>query len=133
MDKKTVMQNPDIRDQSITELLGQLTSDLATLVGEQLALAKQEFREKMQALRNGTIIIAIGAGFGIVAFMTLWAAFIIWLTSYYLAPEIAAVVTGSGLILFAAIIVFIGIKFLRKATAEPIKTVEELQGRTGNG
>jgi hypothetical protein len=116
----------------LADLLGQLASDSATLVREEMALAKQEFREKMQALRYGGIMIAVGAIAGLVAFATLWAALIIWLTDF-LAPEVAAAITGGGLALLAAIVAYTGVSTFKKTTAEPIKTVEVLQGRTGNG
>jgi hypothetical protein len=132
MDNEKTIQNPAPQDQSITELLGHVASDIAILFHEEMALAKQEFSEKIQALRNGALMIAIGAVIGLAAFATFLAAFVIWLTSY-LAPAIAAVVTGCGLALIGAIIGFIGIRLWQKTTTEPIKSVEALQGRTGNG
>ncbi|MDI6851973.1 MAG: phage holin family protein [Deltaproteobacteria bacterium] len=128
MNEKTISRGPGLQQESLTDLLGQLASHSATLVREEMALAKQEFSEKMQALRNGGILVAVGAVAGLLAFATLWAALIIWLSDF-LAPEVAAAVTGGGLAMIAAIIGFTGVKKLRKTTAEPIKTVEVLQGR----
>jgi hypothetical protein len=128
MDNKTATRDPGLKNESLSDLLGQLAADSATLVREEVGLAKQEFSEKMQAFRNGGIMIAVGAVIGLVAFVTLWAAFIIWLTGF-LAPEVAAAVTGAGLALIAAIITFAGVRLFKKTTAEPIKTVEVLQGR----
>lgn len=132
MNKEIKAKPPEAQNASITELLGQLATDSATFIREEVALAKQEFKEKIQSLRNGAIMFAVGATLVLVAFLTLWAAFIIWLTNF-LPPATVALITGGGMALLGAIITIIGIKLFQKTTAEPIKTVEAVQGRTGNG
>jgi uncharacterized membrane protein YqjE len=122
MDKKKPQDS-----ESFTELLGRVASDSATLVREEVALAKQEFKEKMAALRNGAIMVAIGAVLVLFAFVALLAALIIWLT-LYMDAAIAALITAGGLVLIGAIIALIGIMLLKKTTSEPIKTVEAITG-----
>jgi uncharacterized membrane protein YqjE len=117
----------NLSSESFTELLGRVASDSATLVREEVALAKQEFKEKMAALRNGAIMVAIGAVLVLFALVALLAALIIWLT-LYMDAAIAALITAGGLVLIGAIIALIGIMLLKKTTSEPIKTVEAITG-----
>jgi uncharacterized membrane protein YqjE len=117
----------NLSSESFTELLGRVASDSATLIREEVALAKQEFKEKMAALRNGAIMVAIGTVLVLFAFVALLAALIIWLTTYMDAAT-AALITAGGLVLIGAIIAFIGIMLLKKTTSEPIKTVEAITG-----
>jgi uncharacterized membrane protein YqjE len=117
----------NLSSESITELLGRVANDSATLVREEVALAKQELKERMEGLRNGAIMVAIGAVIVLLAFVALLAALIIWLT-LYMDAAIAALITGGGLALIGAIIAFIGIMLLKKTTSEPIKTVEVITG-----
>ncbi|MFW6123398.1 MAG: phage holin family protein [Thermodesulfobacteriota bacterium] len=132
MDNKTVSRNYNLQDETLAELLKQLGGHSAILVREEIKLLKQEFVEKTQALRNGAIMVVIGFALVMVAFATLWAALIIWLTAYW-APDLAAAVTGGGLALVGLIITLIGIKLVHKTTAAPMRTVEALEGRTENG
>jgi uncharacterized membrane protein YqjE len=117
----------NLSSESFTELLGRVANDSASLVREEVALAKQEFKEKMAALRNGAIMVAIGAVLVLFALVALLAALIIWLT-LYMDAAIAALITAGGLVLIGAIIALIGIMLLKKTTSEPIKTVEAITG-----
>ena len=53
------------KDESITDLLGKIASGSATLVREELQLARQEMRERFQALTAGAVTTAIGRGSGL--------------------------------------------------------------------
>jgi hypothetical protein len=83
------------------------------MVRNEIEFAIQGIREKGRAVRNGVLIIATGAVIIFVAFMSLCAALIIGLISY-MAPVIAALVTGMVLALIGFVIAFIGYKQLRK-------------------
>lgn len=99
--------------ESIGELLGDLATNLAGLIHNEIELVKQQMSEKIAEVTRGIIIIAIGATFGLVALIALCAALVIALTSY-MTLDLAALVTGGGLALFALILVFIGILYLKK-------------------
>jgi hypothetical protein len=132
MDNKSIFRGHELHDESLTELLKQLGGHSAVLVREEISLLRQEIIEKIHALRNSLILIATGVVLGVVALATLWASFIIWLTSF-LAPEVAAAVTGGGLALTGLIIAFIGVKLWQKITITPLETMETLEGRAENG
>ncbi len=111
----TVVNN-DLATQreSITDLLGQLLSNLGSVVHNETELAIQGIREKMSAVRGGVLMIVTGAAISLVAFMSLCAALIIELTSYT-TPAIAALGTGAALALIGVVIAFMGYKQLKKS------------------
>lgn len=118
------------KDESITDLLGKITADSAALVREEVQLAKQEVRERFQALTAGAVTAAIGAVLGSVAFLTLWSALLVWLCFFWPAHAVMAV-AGATLGLVGATVIFIGLRLLQKTTAKPVRTVEALEGREG--
>ncbi|MBF0496787.1 MAG: phage holin family protein [Deltaproteobacteria bacterium] len=113
MNNKVVKKDPTTQRESLTELLGQLANSSAAVVHDEIELVIQGIREKMRAVRSGVLIVVVGAVISFVAFMSLCAALIIRLTSY-MAPVIAALVTGAALAIIGVVIVFIGYKQLKK-------------------
>ena len=114
MNNKVVNKDPTIQRESFTELLGQLANNSATVVHDEIELVIQGIREKVRAARSGVLTVATGAVISFAAFMSLCAALIIELTSY-MAPVIAALVTGVALALMGVVIAFIGYKQLKKS------------------
>jgi len=114
MNKTDVNKDPATQRESLTELLGQLASNSAAMVHYEIELVIQRIREKVRALRGGVLTVAIGAVIGFAAFISLCAALIIGLSSY-MAPVIAALITGVALALIGTVIVLIGYGQLKKA------------------
>jgi hypothetical protein len=114
MNNKVVTGDPTTKRESVTELLGQLGNNIASVVHNEIELVILGIREKMSAVRGGVLTVTIGAVISVVAFMCLCAALIIELTSY-MAPAIAALATGAAFALIGAVIVFIGYKQLKKS------------------
>jgi ABC-type Fe3+-siderophore transport system permease subunit len=131
MDGDTKLK-PVTQEVGFTDLLSRLASDSAILIREEAELAKQEVRERIQAAKAGAIMIAAGAILGTIGLLTVWTAFIIWL-GFFWPPIIVALVAGAGLALIGAILVFVASRHFEKTTATPVRSVEALQGRTGNG
>jgi hypothetical protein len=117
MNNKVVNKEPATQRESFTELLGQLAKNSAAVVHDEIELVIQRMREKVEAVRSGVILLAIGAAISFAAFMSLCAALIIGLTSY-MAPAIAALVTGVLFALIGVVIAFIGYKQLKKSILE---------------
>ena len=111
---KVVNQDPTPQREPFTELVGQLAKNSAAVVHDEIELVIQGIRERVRAARGGVLIIATGAVICFAAFMSLCAALIIGLTSY-MAPMIAALVTGAGFALIGVVIAFIGYKQLKKS------------------
>jgi VIT1/CCC1 family predicted Fe2+/Mn2+ transporter len=114
MNNKVINKDPITQRESFTELVGQLANNSAAMVHDEIELVVQGIREKMRAARSGVLTVAIGAVIGFAAFLSLCAALIIGLTSY-MAPVIAALVTGAALALIGVVIAFIGFKQLKKS------------------
>ena len=114
MNNKVINKDPITQRESFTELVGQLANNSAAMVHDEIELVVQGIREKMRAARSGVLTVAIGAVIGFAAFLSLCAALIIGLTSY-MAPVIAALVTGAAFALIGVVIAFMGYKQLKKS------------------
>jgi hypothetical protein len=114
MNNKVVNKDPTTQRESFTELLALLANNLAVRVHDEIELVIQGMREKVRAVRSGALTVAIGVVISYAAFMCLCAALIIALSSY-MAPVIAALVTGAALALIGVVIAFIGYKQLKKS------------------
>lgn len=112
MSNPAVNKAPPSQRDSFGELLGQLANNLAAVVHDEIELVKQELREQTRAARCGVFILAIGAIFCLAAFLSLCAAVVIGLASY-MAPVVAALVTGAGLALIGGGVAVIGYKQLK--------------------
>jgi hypothetical protein len=111
MNNKVENKDPAPQRESITELLGQLVANAAEVFHDEIELVIQRIHEKVKVVRSGVLTVATGAVISFAAFMSLCAALIIGLTSY-MAPVIAALVTGTAL---GVGIAFIGYKKLTKS------------------
>jgi VIT1/CCC1 family predicted Fe2+/Mn2+ transporter len=114
MNNKVVNKEPTTQRESFSELLGQLANNSAKVVHDEIEFVIQGIREKVRDVRNGVLMVATGAVISFAAFLSLCAALIIGLTSY-MAPVIAALVTGAALALMGVVIAFIGYKQLKKS------------------
>ena len=108
------------------ELLGELASQSASLVRDEVALAQQEIREKLKAVQAAVAVIAIGGLLALVSLMTLCAAAILALAEY-LKPWQSALAVGLVLAVIASIIAFVGIGQLRRTKLKPERTIETLE------
>ena len=114
MNNKVVNKSATTQRESLTELLGQLANNSAAVVHDEIELVTQGICEKVRAVRCGVLIVGTGAVIIFVAFMSLCAALFIELT-FYMAPVIAALVTGAALALIGVVIAYIGYKKLKKS------------------
>jgi VIT1/CCC1 family predicted Fe2+/Mn2+ transporter len=114
MISKAVNKDPATQRESLTELLKQLANNSAAVIHNEIELVIQGIREKERAVRSGVLTIATGVVISFAAFLSLCAALFIELTSY-MAPVIAALVTGAALALIGVVIAFIGYRQLKKA------------------
>lgn len=114
MSTKVENKNLAMPRESFTELLKQLSNNLAAVVHDEIALVVQGVREQVSAVFGGVFTIVAGTFIIFAALLSFCAALIIELTSY-MAPVMAALVTGAALACFGGIIAFIGYKQLKKA------------------
>ena len=114
MNSQAVNNDPTTKRESFTELLGDLANNSAAVIHGEIELLIQRINEKVKAVRNGVLTVAIGVVISFAAFMSLCAALIVELTSY-ITPVNAALVTGAALGLIGVVIAFIGYKKLKKS------------------
>ncbi len=112
MSDKSVNKDTATRQESFSELLGQLAKSSAVVVRDEIQLVIQRIREKVKAARSGLLLILTGAAIGFAAFICLCAALIIGLTSY-MSPVIAALVTGVAFAFVGVVIAFIGYRQIK--------------------
>jgi hypothetical protein len=120
MNNNKINKDLTMPPESIGDMLGELATNSAGWVRNEIELVKQQMREKIAEATGGIIMIAIGAAFGMVALMAFCAALVIALTSY-MTPGIAALVTGGGLAILAIIMAFIGITYLKKKKVQTLR------------
>jgi VIT1/CCC1 family predicted Fe2+/Mn2+ transporter len=114
MNNKAENKDPSTQRESFTELLGQLAANAADIFHDEIELVIQGIHENVRAVRSGVLTVATGAVISFAAFLSLCTALIIGLTAY-MAPVIAALVTGAALALIGVVIAFIGCKKLNKS------------------
>ena len=114
MNNKEENRGMTTQRESLTELLGQLANNSAAVVRDEIELVIQGIREKGMAVRSGVLTVVTGSVVIFTAIMAFCAALFIELTSY-MAPVIAALVTGAVLALIGVVIAFIGYKQLKKS------------------
>jgi Putative Actinobacterial Holin-X, holin superfamily III len=107
-------------------LINSLVEDLRRLVRLEIALFKQEMALKAGRLKIGLIAIAIGAVLAFTAWLAMFAAAIIALTIVWPA-WLATVVLGAMLLVFAGLVLFLGIRSLRMQTLAPQRTLNSLR------
>ena len=118
MQNKMANQDPTAQRESIYDLFGQLANHSAAVVRDEIELVVQGIREKVTAVRSGVLTVVTGVFISVAAFMSFCAALIIGLSSY-MAPVMAALVTGAALASVGVVIAVIGYRRLKKSIFKP--------------
>jgi len=116
--------------ESFGELLGQLVSHSASLVRDEVKLAKQEMLEELLSFKSGAITLVIGAALVWIALLTLCAAVVMGLSAF-MGPGMAALATGAGLAVIGGVIAFVGFRQLKKTTLKPEMSIRSLKEDKG--
>ncbi len=114
MSGNVINKDPATQRESLAELLKQLANNSAAVVHNEIELVTQEIREKTRAVHSGVLAVTAGVVICFTAFLSFCAALFIELT-FYMAPVIAALVTGAALAFIGVIIAFIGYRQLKKS------------------
>ena len=118
--------HPDVADRSVGDLIGEVTSDLTTLMRQELELAKAELKqEATTAGKAAGMLGAAGfAGYLAVLFLSiaLW-----WALANGMDEGWAALVVAVIWAVAAAVLASVGRSRLRKVNPKPERTVQTLQ------
>jgi uncharacterized membrane protein YqjE len=112
--------------ESLGELVGQVASQSAGLVRDEVALAKREVQEKLKTVRSAASIVIIGAGAALMAAMALCAAVIIALAER-VGPWQSALIVGLILGMIAGVVILFGISRFKQTSLKPEQTIETLE------
>ena len=117
---------PDVTDQSVGDLLGRVTSDLSTLMRQEVELAKVEIKEEATKAgkASGTLVGAGLVGFLVLVFLSLAVMFGL---DQVMPIGWAAVITAVLLAIVAAVLFVVGRRQLRQVNPKPEQTVETLK------
>ena len=117
---------PDVADRSVGDLIGEVTSDLTTLMRQELELAKAELKqEATTAGKAAGMLGAAGfAGYLAVLFLSiaLW-----WALANGMDEGWAALVVAVIWAVAAAVLASVGRSRMRKVNPKPERTVQTLQ------
>jgi hypothetical protein len=110
---------------SLGELVSEVTSDMSTLMRQELALAKAELRESASEVAKGSAMLAAGAYAGMMAILFLSIAFW-WALGTVIGNGWSGLVTAVIWAIIAAILIPIGRKNLKNVKGAP-QTVDTLK------
>lgn len=121
-----VHREPDVAERSFGELVGNLSSDLSTLVRKEIELARQEVKEGLAARAKG------GAAFGAAAVMGLYIVGFLGAAAAaglaLVVPLWAALLIVAGVfILLAVIAALIGRSMMKGKPIGPSRAKENLK------
>jgi uncharacterized membrane protein YqjE len=112
--------------ESFGELLGDLAGQSAGLVRDEISLARQELKEKLFSYKSALVVLLAGGFIGLLAAVTLCAAFILWLGEQ-IGMFSAAALTGLGLALLAVIMLLYVRSMFSRLSLKPEQTIETLE------
>lgn len=107
---------------TIGRLVGDASRDIALLVQTVIKLAKSELRVSVKAGGIGAAMMATAAFFGLLIIIMLSISIAYFLVMAGLDPAWAFLIVAGGYLLLAALLIFIGIRLLKKIRA-PEKTI----------
>lgn len=117
---------PDVENQSVGELLGKVTTDLSTLMRQEVELAKVEIKEEAtKAGKASGMLAGAGAvGYLVLVFLALALMFAL---DAVMPTGWAALITAAVLGIVAAVLFVMGRKKLKQVNPKPEQTVETLK------
>jgi uncharacterized membrane protein YqjE len=117
----------DPREESVGELLGQLSSDISTLVRQEIALARVEMSEKGKTIGKGVGMLG-GASVAGLAMLGALTTTLIALLAQAMDVWIAALIVTVLWGVVAAVLVQLGRKQLKEAAPpKPEQTIETIK------
>lgn len=126
-DMPTAAPNAPAREKSLGELFGDLTRDTATLVRQEVALARTELSEKATKIGKDVGTIAAGGAVAYAGLIVLLIGFAAGLVAAGMAAWAAYVLVGLIVLAVGAFIAWQGCTALKNVDPMPRETVETLK------
>ena len=115
-----------VERESFGDLLSRLATASAGLVRDEVELAKQEIREKVQGVRTGVVLAAIAALLGMLALFALEVALVIGIGKV-IGYGWSALAVGVAVAIIAGIFARLGIAQFKKTKLKPEETIRSLK------
>jgi xanthine/uracil permease len=126
IDRQWSYQQGDAR--SLGDLLTGLTTDLSTLLRQEVQLAKVETLEKIASAMQGIVSMAAGGFMLYAGFLTLLAALVTGIASWFSLPLwLSALIVGVVVALIGTGLLQAGRSALQQVNVVPEKTVETIK------
>ncbi len=109
------------------ELVKQLAQDSATLVRQEIALAKAELRQNVKSVVRDITMIAVGGVLAAVGGLVLAAFLVILLGSVLNNYWLGALIVGALFVLVGGALAMTNLKKLQKEDVAPTRTLETLK------
>jgi uncharacterized membrane protein YqjE len=121
------MSGQELPKRSLFKLIADLPGYLVDLLRSEIELLKTELVTKVKALGIGAGLIAAGLFFGFFAFAVLLAAAVLGIATA-LPAWLSALIVGVVLLLIMAVLVFVGIRLLKRgAPPVPEETIASVK------
>jgi len=111
------------RDASLSQLVTKLATDSATLVRDEITLAKREVGEKAAKGARAASFICIGLIVAIAGLLCLLAGIIV-LLAFIIPLWVAAVSLGVSLLIISGAVLRYGIIKLREISPKPVEAIQ---------
>ena len=115
-----------VDNRSLGEVVSDLSSDLSTLMKQELELAKVEFKQEVGRAGKGAGMLG-GAGLAGWLFLLFLSSALMFLLDNWLPIEAAALITAAVWAVVAGVLALIGRKELREANPQLPKTQQTLK------
>lgn len=117
---------PDVENRSVGDLLGKVTTDLSTLMRQEVELAKVEIKEEATKAGKASGMLAGAGAVGYLVLVFLALALMFALDSV-MPTGWAALITAVVLGAIAGVLFVLGRKKLKQVNPKPEQTVETLK------
>lgn len=128
-EKPVVAPNRDRSSESIADLIKDLATDLSTLLGKEIELAKSEVRETVTEVQVGVGAIATGAALAMAGLVVLLMSAVYGLSNI-VEPWLAALIVGAAALLIGYMMVQAAKKKMSSSSIVPERTVESVKKDT---
>ena len=115
-----------VEDRSLSEVLQDILRNLQDIVRSEVRLAKTELREEADKVKSSALLTGAGAVTALFALLFLLLT-IVYALSLVLPIWAAALIVGSVLAVFAALLLMVGVRHFKQIHPVPERTVETLK------
>jgi len=117
---------PEVRERSLSDLMGELSGDIQRLIRDELRLARVELRQSLRGAAMGLGSMALA---GAMAYLGIWfiGLAVFWAIFLAIPGWAAALAVAVGYFIVAALAFMIGRQRLKPSELKPEQTIETLE------